>query len=432
MNRREQFVQLLVLAAIATASATTIAPECSVRAADPNPSVNNPDKFAWDLFVEVNRPALEGKRGVPDPKKKHGDPGLRVWETWKITTANGNEVFLEKGKRPAGWDEPLPTAPDGKPRKYLSPTKLNTIISGELHRDVRLKAVRSSPPLDQDSQESRINQPGFEFIVREGLYSIEGQEKFRATKRKVEFPIGTINVKAHWREFTAEEIKAGIPSRYYTATESKKVWGLTGFHMTSKDLPNWFWATFEHVDNPPPEIPDRDRYTKFRNPNNPDAPLAEQRLREVPEPLQNTYWQYYVLRGTQVDFIDSTGSPTILGNTQLETGMQTTSSCMGCHVRSTIGDRLDDIEVKGRRLYPASTYFYPGGRISADGSNRLTVNPAQVFWQQDPQKPGTISVHVTGAIGAPHPDWFIDSAGQSRYTQLDFIWGFIHARREAP
>ena len=73
---------------------------------DPNPAVNNPDKVAWDLFVELNRPALEGRRGVPDLTKKHGDAGLRVWETWKITTTPGNEVFLEKGKRPSGWDEP--------------------------------------------------------------------------------------------------------------------------------------------------------------------------------------------------------------------------------------------------------------------------------------------------------------------------------------
>jgi hypothetical protein len=37
-----------------------------------------------------------------------------------------------------------------------------------------------------------------------------------------------------------------------------------------------------------------------------------------------------------------------------------------------------------------------------------------------------------GAIGAPNPEWFIDSAGQSRYTPLDFIWGFLHAQREKP
>ncbi|MBI4638962.1 MAG: hypothetical protein HY727_21705 [Candidatus Rokubacteria bacterium] len=404
---------------------------------DPNPAVNNPDKFAWDLFIEVNRPALVGRRGVPDPNKKHGDPGPRVWETWKITTENGNEVFLDNGRNPGPWETPQAKDAKGNLRKFLSPPKMRTIKFGFVDRGPSFE-VTKAPPLDRDSQEARINQVGYEFIVKEGLYSLDGQERFRATQRKVEFPIGTINVKAHWREFTLEEIKGGVPARYYTAEDSGKVWGLTGFHMTSKDLPNWFWATFEHAENPPPEIRDRDRYTKLRDPSG--------RLREVPDPLKNTYWQYYVLRGTQVDFVDSTGSPTILGNTQLEGGMQVTSSCMGCHARSTIGDRMDNIIVNGRRLYPNGAYFFPSGKLTRirkqpeAAANRLTVNPVQVvLWREDPQKPEdpekpdlTKVVHVMGAIGAPNPEWFIDSAGQRRYTQLDFIWGFLHAQRENP
>src|SRR5664280_1482155 len=71
--------------------------------ADPNPALNNPDKFAWDLFTQLNCPALPGKRGIPDPSKKPGDPGQRLWETWKITTPIGSEVFLERGQRPGPW-----------------------------------------------------------------------------------------------------------------------------------------------------------------------------------------------------------------------------------------------------------------------------------------------------------------------------------------
>lgn len=399
---------------------------------DPNPAVNNPDKFAWDVFIEVNRPALQGRRGVPDPKKKHGDPGLRVWETWKITTENGNEVCLDNGINPGPWETVQVKNKDGKIKKLLSPPKMRTITSELSGGDQHLK-IMHSPPLDRDSQEARVNQIGYEFIVKEGLYSLDGQERFRASRRKVDFPIGTINVKAHWREFTKEEIKAGVPAHFYTAEDSGRVWGLTGFHMTTKDLPNWFWATFEHVDNPPPEIPDRDRYTKLLDPNG--------RRREVPDPLKNTYWQYYVLRGTQVDFIDSTGSPTILGNTQLEGGMQVTSSCIGCHARSTIGNRMDDIiKANGERLYPNGTPFFPSGKLAKVrkqpelGANRLTVNPVQVvLWRQDPQDPNSPAVvHVMGAIGTPNPEWFIDSAGESRYTQLDFLWGLLHAQREKP
>jgi hypothetical protein len=145
----------------------------------------------------------------------------------------------------------------------------------------------------------------------------------------------------------------------------------------------------------------------------------------VPQALRGTVWENYVLRGTQVDYVDAIGNPTLLGNTQLEGGEQASSSCIGCHARATIGERMPSGT-------PDGLYLYPGGRWSLRTGNRLTVNIAQVPWQQDPQRPtvpDTTFYFPTGAIGAPHPDWFIDGAGRRRYTQLDFIWGFIHAQR---
>jgi hypothetical protein len=71
--------------------------------ADPNPAMNNPDKFAWDLFIEI---CLGGQTGYTRSDKKIGDPGLRVWETWKITIPIGSEVFLDRGQKPAPWNQP--------------------------------------------------------------------------------------------------------------------------------------------------------------------------------------------------------------------------------------------------------------------------------------------------------------------------------------
>jgi hypothetical protein len=214
--------------------------------------------------------------------------------------------------------------------------------------------------------------------------------------------------------------------------------------MTTKSLPRWFWATFEQVDNPPPDIGDRDRFTEYLNPPKNDGTRegVTGRLRKVPPPLAGTVFQYYVLRGTQIEFVDAMGSPTLLGNTQLESGMQTTSSCMGCHGRATIGDRQDNIFLNGQRLYPAGTFFYPGGKIYPDegkdptrgGGNRLTVDVSETFWQQNPQKPNNSSaVALTAsANGAPNPDWFIEAGtGRLRYTQLDFLWEFIFSKRES-
>ena len=92
-------------------------------------------------------------------------------------------------------------------------------------QDLHIELLKA-PTLNENGQEARINQPGFEFIVKEGLYSLDGQERFRATGRRVEFPIGTINVKAAWRQFTSEEIKAGAPACFYTAER----WSASDWH----------------------------------------------------------------------------------------------------------------------------------------------------------------------------------------------------------
>src|SRR6202044_2342807 len=49
---------------------------------DPYPTFDN---FAWRAFVSLNWPSLTGPdgRGVADRAKALGDPGPRVWETFK-------------------------------------------------------------------------------------------------------------------------------------------------------------------------------------------------------------------------------------------------------------------------------------------------------------------------------------------------------------
>ena len=73
--------------------------------------------------------------------------------------------------------------------------------------------------------------------------------QFNAGKSNLNFPPNAKEVKAQWRK-----IKATDKPRYHwaevtKADGSKEIWGLTGLHVLTKDLPNWFWATFEHIDN---------------------------------------------------------------------------------------------------------------------------------------------------------------------------------------
>jgi hypothetical protein len=402
----------LLAAALATGSGCTAPPIRTQTSVDPGPATNAPDRFAWDLFIQINRPALERQRGVADPRKSPGDPGLRVWETWKISTPAGSEVFLRDGSRPAGWETAQATE-HGVVRKFLSPRKFK---------------VTNPPAVLDFGIESRINRPGFEFIVEQGLYSIDGQERFRASGKDLDFPVDTVAVKASWIRFTPEEVQRGRPSRFYTSVDPDgNVYGLTGLHITSKAIPKWLWASFEQVDNDPPEVPDRDRHTRPLAPE--DGGTAEPRMRAVPVPLRGTVWRYYVLRGTQTDFTDASGRPVILGNTQLEGGLQKTASCMSCHARATIGDRMDDVRAPqpgGKLPHPPESFVPPDGRIGAEGANRLTVDPDDNRRESNPALPSR------SANGAPDPTWFADPAtGRSRYTQLDFLWEFTFAHRES-
>ncbi|APG86813.1 hypothetical protein SAMCCGM7_pB0097 (plasmid) [Sinorhizobium americanum CCGM7] len=100
-----------------------------------------------------------------------------------------------------------------------------------------------------------MNKATFDFIRDNGLFSIEGQEKFMQAKmpagEKMSFPIDSIEVKASWRRFTAEEEKPGIVDRYYTHRDDSGVlWGLATLHILTKEVPSWFWTSFRQVDGP--------------------------------------------------------------------------------------------------------------------------------------------------------------------------------------
>ena len=204
--------------------------------------------------------------------------------------------------------------------------------------------------------------------MKNDLWYVEGQEALFNSNKPVVFPQNAMEVKAQWRRITPEQAPL-----YHTATLTNtagepEIFGLTALHVTTKDLPDWFWATWEHKSNPNREavIPSHDRAG-------------------LPPQLRGTKWENYVLRGTQIDFVGSTGKPTHLANSQIEAGFEATSSCITCHACSTIGPRV-----------PGQDWPY----------NRLSI-----FVDSDPATGLPI-----GAIGAPDPNWFFDTTGAPKYA----------------
>ena len=59
------------------------------------------DDFSWKTFIALVWPALEGERGVPDPKQTVDGSGPRVFETYKALY----EMFHNDGSAPAPWND---------------------------------------------------------------------------------------------------------------------------------------------------------------------------------------------------------------------------------------------------------------------------------------------------------------------------------------
>jgi hypothetical protein len=157
---------------------------------------------------------------------------------------------------------------------------------------------------------------------------------------------------------------------------------LLGFAIATKDLPDWFWASFEHVALPgrcdfngcndsfgyenaeapdgtyknfiPPHAVSDDLFGGFeifeRAQTYPDGVLTPA-LPAIYEKLgfdkvedqdpstpssDDSAWKSYRLKGIQTQFTTAEGFPTIMGNVISEGGFVNTSSCMTCHTQASV------------------------------------------------------------------------------------------------
>jgi cytochrome c len=344
------------------------------------------DVFSWQSIIGLNWPAASGHRGRPDPDKPIGGPGLRVWETWK----EEYEVYLPNGARPPGWN--VFQGPASKLKLDAASRFLfrRHKIHDELDATLQAAGTRPDPPptlTDQNGNlvryEIRMNRVMFEFILRNELYNGLQQAAFGP----VHFPSGAMILKAAWREIDEKEAGRYLTTRAFIGEKDDsgrlakvrsraKLMGLVGFHIMQKtpSAPQWIWSTFEHVDNVSGPNP------SFFNPNTPDVPVNQQTVAGTPNQIkrlipipskdpdcdqpnkavdniaalnaavqkalaaQDTPLQYYELITTQWPYQEQLSPvqpttvfdvlPRLSANTTMESFVQLTSSCMGCHSRA--------------------------------------------------------------------------------------------------
>jgi hypothetical protein len=325
-------------------------------------AANKSDEFAWRLFEFVTRQAVPGTAGVPDPSKALGtyDPDTpTVFETWGLASGDGRsqagaEVFKEDGSEPVNWA----ALPRGAPQVKVFSANLK---QEAVAKERLLEQIQRSPegrtnsfesnldlsarigPLNPDADfEVRLNEAAYDFVKSDELYNVEGLQKQLANARKqgkgdlIQFPAAAKEIKANWVQASNPgSISDDERQRYHWRRVSGIYYLLTGFHITTKDLKQWFWADFAQEDfetKPGPALQSRDTTTRGTG-----AP-ARGSKDGVRRELEGTKWGYYRLRGTQTTFVDSNNAPIIVGNTMIEPGFANRSSCMTCHFRASVGD----------------------------------------------------------------------------------------------
>lgn len=383
---------LLGLACLAhrtgAAEAPWVAPDDATSAAA------DPDQFAWRLFIALNWPA-DLERRAADAGARLGTRRPVVWETWQ----NVVDVYLERGADPGPW------RPDRSPGTVAEARRFETASLKDLPNLRHIVAGRMVPLLDPLASarrltEIRMNRPAYEYIRARRLYNVEGQVRAVA-EGGVHFPSGAIEIKAKWRPIRAEE-----EPRYHTlevrlGDGSLRRYGLTALHIVSKALPQWLWATFEHADNP--SLADGEGWQLASHDTFACAGAAPD-CNHAPSGLglEGTVWANYRLRGTLTRFVDEGNRPLRLANSELEAGLQQSSSCITCHARAALGVRAG-VVLRPPIFDTRST----GGTDDA--------------------------LERRGYLGAPQAEWFKDptagAAAPPLFRSLDFVWSLAKAQR---
>lgn len=492
------------------------APECHLTlsngrfdfgASVTNPAVTCPDAFAWMLFTKIVQAGF-WENWSTDRQTWPSDPWPRCApgvDPKRCCTA----VEISNNAAP----EHCPVFPGPTPGVPLdqlqtpSTAHQMTMAAATGRHGTTWKDV---PPIFRDAvigaiQEELIfrNEPMVDYIYDNELYYTEGLARvFDTAKRTLEayapyqaepidpsvshpvalpiaiisFPIEARMVKTDWLP-VSEAPKYGIDPydkanpyiimnlmpKDGPASGKPQPYILLSFHISTKDLPNWFWSTFEHVDNqgrcdwigcndsfgyvvtqkiaidaskakglapvattyvPPHTTGSVDssdatgfdlakRYTGVDRISDALASILNQAgigtgsgINESGRPTrQDAAWRSYRLKGTQVDWVTSEGRPTLLGNSVTEAGFVNSASCITCHAQAAVNG-------KGLMIHAIfeDTLSDAGIPKSANGVVNQNLFHTNAFW---------------GVGGQFESERLLG-------VQTDFVWGFRMACPMAP
>jgi len=340
---------------LSVAMAATIS---SAFAANPVPASGgrlpwgqNSDQLVWEHFADIV--SLTNNNVVE-------------FETW----ASDEDVYQTT---PPVW--PDSTKP---PVKHLHPgllqratmvhptvMKTESIAPGTQCSPVGAPAAGNFPTTPSGGQspcyaeEVRRDRRSFDYIVANNLYSTQGLANWATNKGiPVSLPWGAMEVKADWvpiktlvqwlgmngKTITEQQALAA----YYTTVSDGVTYGLAGLHISSKEIPIWVWATFEHQYNPgrcdtmgchdsfgakaktvPPKA------GGVANTQYPACVKTAVLQQLFDRRHLSKVWDNYCLKASEIAFTAPNGAPLIDGNSFTERVAAAvpinTASCTACH-----------------------------------------------------------------------------------------------------
>lgn len=212
------------------------------------------DAVSWSIFAASVAPV------VPQ--------NVAMFETW----ASDPDTFAAKPVWPSLTGQSRTAAKPRFQRSALArvreaahPMKTDgkkaTVIDGPCTTPLDGQAGNYPPPPGGCiAEEVRRNRPAFDYIVGNKLYTLAGLQSNFKNGRQITFPWNAVEVKVDWAPISdivtwlaangVTVTPAQVQSAYFTTTDNSVTYGLLGFHIESKILPDWLWATWEHQWNP--------------------------------------------------------------------------------------------------------------------------------------------------------------------------------------
>ena len=270
-------------------SACIPADVCNPRKQSPAwaPGQASSDNLAWQLFIALNWPANPNQPGYPDPTRQPGalDPSgngfaKTVWLDYPTAdqlfgvppecegptlqmASKLSDAFLAKSEPPAGFGDILQAGggvlvdQNGAVVQYdirVNRTEWEFIVNQNDYWKTGVSLAALQKNLQRNYDDPPGQTPGGfpAAIAGDSLAGLAGD-------------VGSMEVKAAWKELTSAEIAGGT---FFTQTFAvaedgpsgerlcpKKTMGLVGLHIVYQPAlfgnPEWVWATFEHRGNVP-------------------------------------------------------------------------------------------------------------------------------------------------------------------------------------